>query len=124
MIRLRLPELAKAKGINHAFTALVKAGIARNIVTKYLKGTKTRIEQEHIPIMCAVFRCTPNDLWEITPDDPNNYDRTQPMYRLGPRQGIDILKTLDGLSPDTIVRLVQWVEEEKKRQDGEGTKPE
>lgn len=110
MIRLRIPQLAKEKGIKHAHKAMVKGGISSAVAHDYLREGKERIVINHIEILCLVFRCTPNDLIECVPDKPAVADLTQPIYSLGPREDFDVEKELKKLTPEEIKRLF----EEKK----------
>ena len=102
MIRLRIKQLAKEKGIKELNTALSKAGISSDVATEYIKGNKDRLVTDHIEMMCLVFRCMPNDLFEVVPDKPATADLTQPVYTLSPREDFDVKEILKNLTPDEI----------------------
>src|SRR5690242_3198099 len=127
MVRLRLKQLAKEKGIKHLFTALTKAGISDAVATEYMKGNKDRLVMEHIEILCLIFRCMPNDLFEVVPDKPGIADFTQPVYTLKHREDFDLLKTTEHLTPDEIKQALEDLkkkkeEEEKKKKEKEEDK--
>lgn len=117
MIRLRIPQLAAEKGIKHVHAALTEAGISNGVATEYTKKHKDRIEMSHIEKLCLVFRCMPNDLFEIVPDKPDIADMTQPVYTLGPRQDFDLLAKAQNLTPDEIKQLFEELEKKKKQKE-------
>jgi len=102
MIRLRIKQLAKEKGIKELHSALTRAGISSDVAHEYMKGSKERLVMAHIEMMCLVFRCMPNDLFEVLPDKPAIADLTQPVYALKPREDFDAMEILKSLTPDEI----------------------
>jgi DNA-binding Xre family transcriptional regulator len=115
MIRLRIDQLAREKGMKNPFTALVKAGITRNAATEYMKGDKKMLVHEDIEIMCLVFRCLPNDLFEVVPDKPGTADLTQPIYKeLAPRSSFNLLEVTKNMTPEEVRKMVEEYAKKKK----------
>ncbi len=106
MIKLRLPELAKEKGIEHPSNELVKRGITSKQAHNYLHNKHEWIVQDHLEIMCLVFRCSINSLFEVTPDNPATADLTQPVYtEHKPKPKFDLLKEAAKLTDEELRKL-------------------
>ena len=69
MIKLQIKELCELRGIKAPLTVLIKAGISQKVANDYLMGKKKQLLLSHIEKLCAVLRCTPNDLFIWTPDN-------------------------------------------------------
>jgi putative transcriptional regulator len=107
MIRLRIPELAKERGMKTFQAELAKAGITPKVLQKYLHGPVTTIVQKDIEILCLFFRCMPNDLFEVVPDHPATADLKQPIYELKPRGTFDALKEMKNMTPEEIKKMFE-----------------
>lgn len=69
MVRSRIKELMKARGVKAPLAALMKAGISQGVAQKMLNGSKKWISIAHVEKLCILLRCTPNDLYEWVPDN-------------------------------------------------------
>ncbi|MES2621660.1 MAG: helix-turn-helix transcriptional regulator [Bacteroidota bacterium] len=119
MIRLRIPQLAQEKGIKHVFTALTKGGLTAALAHDYMQDKKERLVMEDIELMCLVFRCLPNDLFEVVPDKPGTADLTQPIYiKLAPRTPFNLLEATKHMSPDEVREMLQEHAKRKKQEEG------
>jgi DNA-binding Xre family transcriptional regulator len=107
MMRIRIKEMIKEKGIRFPYSAMVTAGISRGVANKYMKNTKGYILTQHIEKLCLLFRCTPNDLYEWVPDDALQNDPTQPLNALKPKTHFDPFEAMKKMTPEEIRKRLQ-----------------
>jgi putative transcriptional regulator len=102
MMRIRIKEMIKEKGIKFPYSAMVKAGISRGVANKYMKGKKQYILVDHVEKLCLLFRCLPNDLYEWVPDNTLQDDATQPLQALKPKPKFDPYEAMKKMTPEEI----------------------
>ena len=71
MIRLRIRELLDEKG-KTKYWLHNQLQMDYNNLSRLIKNETDRIRFENIEKLCKVLDCTPNDLFEITPDDTDD----------------------------------------------------
>lgn len=71
MIRFNIMPLLKAKGKTRYWLAK-QMGMSHQNVTKIINNENRAIYLETIEVLCQVLDCTPNDLFEIDFDKPEN----------------------------------------------------
>ena len=82
MLEYNLKKLFKMRGINKPSGFLMKNGFTK-ATANYLAYRKQRVIKTHvIEKLCEVFKCTPNELMEWTPDTPENDNADHPLYGL------------------------------------------
>jgi putative transcriptional regulator len=107
MLRIRIKEMMKEKGIKYPYSAMVKAGISRGVVNKYMTGEKTYIVARHVEKLCLLCRCMPNDLYEWVPDNTLQDDPTQPLQALKPKPKFDPFEVMKKMTPEEIRRRLE-----------------
>ena len=107
-LRLNLQPMLKARGIEKAFTFLLKAGISSGSIKRILNGTTSQINIQNLTNLCTQLRCTPNDLFSI--EDPN-VDVDHPLQKLAETQpDLDIKHWLKNASIEEIIRIKNLAE--------------
>lgn len=110
-LRLNLMPMLKARGIDKAFTFLLKAGVSSGSIKRILNGTTSQINIQHLTNICTELRCTPNDLFSI--EDPN-VDVDHPLQKLAETQpDLDIKHWLKNASIEEIIRIKNLAEKRK-----------
>ena len=104
MIQLRIKELMAQRGVKSRLSAMTKAGISQAVAQKYLGGSKQWILLEHVGILCLLLRCTPNDLFEWTPDTPADDYPENPLQAIRQKPSFDLGEKLKGMSLEEIKR--------------------
>jgi len=107
MIQLNIKELCLARGFRHPHTALTKAGLSPKIATTYLQGKKKLMMLRHVELFCKLLRCTPNDLFTWTPDEPADDYANNPMQSIRKKERIDLNEVLKGMSVEEIEEMVR-----------------
>ena len=67
MIRLRVLDILKEKG-RSKYWLNMQLGMSFQNFNKMVNNQTKSIKYENIEAMCIIFKCTPNDLFEITED--------------------------------------------------------
>lgn len=68
MIRLRISELLKENGKTKYWLFMQLGGTSYQSLSNMINNRTRSISIERIEILCRLFNCTPNDLFEITDD--------------------------------------------------------
>ena len=102
MIKLKIMELCKAKGVRHPRTALEKAGISITKATQYLSGKTNRLMVDDAEKLCRLLRCTPNDLLEWTPDNQAEDYPENPLQTIRKKPTINIEEKLKNMTLEEI----------------------
>jgi DNA-binding Xre family transcriptional regulator len=104
MMRIRIKEMIKEKGMKFPYSAMLKAGISRGIANKYMKGEKEYILVDHVEKLCLLFRCMPNDLYEWVPDNAMQEEANHPLHALKPKNRFDPFEAMKNMTPEEIRR--------------------
>lgn len=68
MVRLRVLELLKEKG-KSKYWLYIQLGMSYQNFNKMVNNQTKSVQYEIIDALCNIFECTPNDLFEIIPDE-------------------------------------------------------
>lgn len=71
MLRLRALELLQKKG-KSKYWLHMQLGISYQNLCRMLNNETRMIRYENIETLCRLLECTPNDLFEIIDDEPEN----------------------------------------------------
>ena len=71
MLRLRALELLQKKG-KSKYWLHMQLGISYQNLCRMLNNETRMIRYENIETLCRLLECTPNDLFEIIDDGPEN----------------------------------------------------
>ncbi len=104
MIELQISELVKTKGFKAPYRRFAQAGISNKAVQGYLTGKRTKLNLEHIEIICTLLRCTPDKLLAWTPSEPADDYPEHPLQPLRKKPLLNVDEALSKLSPDEIER--------------------
>jgi len=107
MIHLNVKELCRVRGFRHPLTSLYKAGISKTIAHNYLADKKTTIVIKHVELLCKLLRCTPNDLFVWTPDEPADDYPENPLQAMRKKEHIDLTEALKGMTVGEIEEMVR-----------------
>jgi DNA-binding Xre family transcriptional regulator len=63
MLKLRIKELAKSRGITHLYSHLVQKKISTKVAWKLTNDKATQLSLKNTQKLCDIFKCEPNDLF-------------------------------------------------------------
>jgi DNA-binding Xre family transcriptional regulator len=102
MIRLRIAELCREKGIKPPLAALKKAGISAIKGRQYLAAKTNRLMVDDSEKLCRLLRCTPNDLLEWTPDNAAEDYAENPLQAIRKKPSINIEEKLKSMTLEEV----------------------
>lgn len=82
MVNYNFERIFKARGIERPFTYLRKAGFSDRFASKIKQGNVRRLDLEEIERLCILLRCTPNDMYEWTPNPGDQIDENHPLNEI------------------------------------------
>lgn len=68
IVKLRIQETAKARGVTTAYQLQVKVGFYPSHAAKLFKNEATNLDLETIARLCDALDCQPGDLLEFVQD--------------------------------------------------------
>lgn len=68
MIEVKLQEIAKRHGINNSYQLEKLTGWTPGMCARLWKKQWKRSDLKTLNTLCNLFKCTPSDLLEFTPD--------------------------------------------------------
>ncbi|MCG3167359.1 MAG: hypothetical protein POELPBGB_03149 [Bacteroidia bacterium] len=107
MVQLNIKELCRARGFRHPHATLTKAGISNKVAIDMLKGKKKYLVIQHVEVLCKLLRCTPNDLFTWTPDEPADDYPENTLQIIRKKQRLDLNEALKGMSLEEIEEMVK-----------------
>lgn len=112
MIQYNFKRIFKARGIDKEFSYLTKAGFSVSFASKVKNNKISRLDLRMIERLCLLFRCTPNDLMEWTPDIDNEIDKEHPIYQIRKSEKIvDITRTLNSVPIGQLDEIEQLIKD-------------
>src|SRR5687768_10427263 len=82
MLLLNIQRILKARGIENAYTFLVKSGFVPFTAHKYKNSKVEHIRLDHIERLCILLNCTPNELFEWMPNDLMDDKPNHPLQKI------------------------------------------
>ena len=77
MLTLNFSRIFKLRKIDRPFRFLVMLGLSENYASRIANSRVRNINVDQMERLCLIFNCTPNDLFDWTPDkklsDPDSY---------------------------------------------------
>lgn len=109
MLQLNLKPIFKARGIDRAYTFMVKAGLTPHSANMILNSKSKVFKLEHIELLCKSLNCEPNDLLLWTPDKNSPVAENHPLHNLSNKAGSasDSISTLRDLPYKQLKEITQ-----------------
>jgi DNA-binding Xre family transcriptional regulator len=101
MLLLNIKNILKARGIEQAYTFLVKSGFVPFTAHKYKNSKVEHIRLDHIERLCILLNCTPNELFEWIPNDLMDDRPNHPLQKIRRRdKRLDLHKMIANIPVD------------------------
>jgi len=114
MLKYNLNKLFQLRGIKNPVQFLISKGYHKDTAYRILKNNAKNLQNYQIESFCKWFNCTPNDLYEWTPDkneDPANYPA---LMQLSPIKITDFSLLAKDIPLNKVQELAKKIEELKK----------
>ena len=82
MLKYNITNILGQKGITSPVAYFIKAGFKHGTAGRLSRDKFKNISNGTLEKLCLLFKCTPNDLLEWSPDKNNPADEQQPLMGL------------------------------------------
>ncbi len=115
MIKYNFDRIFKARGVNKPFTYLTQAGFSDNFATRVKNNRIKRLELKELERLCLLLRCTPNELFEWTPNEENQNDENHPLQAIKKSEKVfDLTKMLNSVPLGELDEIEELINERIK----------
>ena len=113
MLKLSINEIIKSRGIIRPHTFLKKHGFSDHKTKLYQRGNPKSISIKDIEHLCEIFNCTPNDLFNYTPDANSSISEDHPLHKLVKMPSVNLGKITTDMNTEELVEFSEKVLELK-----------
>ena len=111
MLKYNFKRIFKARGVEHPYTYLVKAGFSGTFANKITHNRLGRLNPRELEKLCILLRCTPTDLMEWKPEEGQQVDESHPLNDIRyTKSVVDISKTLNSVPPGQLKEINALIE--------------
>ncbi len=105
MLEFSIEKVCKARGIEKPYKFLIKNGFLPATATKLSKGDVEYLRLEYIETICSLLNCTPNDLFEWTPQSKADDIEDHPLNAIRKSEKIDLIQTIKSLPMNKLKEI-------------------
>ncbi len=110
MLQINLNRLFKARGIEQPYKFLVKQGFVSFMAHKLKNNKVQQIRVDHIEKLCVALNCTPNDIFEWSPNDLLDDRQNHPLQKIRSKnKKIELHKLLANMSLEKLEEMEQML---------------
>lgn len=113
MLKYNIGRILKARGIDRPFGYLTNEGFSKSFASRIRDNRVNQLQNKDIEKLCLALGCTPNDLFDWTPDGRTERYKDHPMQQLN-REGkeIDLNETLSSIPVDKLEAVQKLIAKE------------
>ncbi len=117
MLTFNFKRIFKSRGIDKPFSYLVNKGYSENVATRIANNKVQRFHLKDIEELCELFKCTPNDLLEWTPESNVESIENHPLVSImRTDKVVELTKILNSVPLDRLNDIENMIKNELKRQ--------
>ena len=105
MLEFSIEKVCRARGIEKPYKFLIKNGFLPATATKLSKGNVEYLRLEYIERICTLLNCSPNDLFEWTPELSVDDNENHPLYVIRKSEKIDLVQTIKSLPMNKLKEI-------------------
>lgn len=95
-------KVASVRGVDKRYKFLVRNGFTPTTATKLANGDVEYLRLEYLEKLSALLNCTPNDLFEWTPNSRAEDKADHPLQSIRKADVVDLTETLRSLPMDKL----------------------
>ena len=112
MLKLRIKELAKSRGVTHVYSHLVRNKISKKVAWKIADDKVVQLSLKNMQILCDIFKCEPNDLFVYVPGNEKELKARPWFANILPEKGrVNISDMLLGATEEQLRKLEVYMKE-------------
>lgn len=112
MLKLRIKELAKSRGITHVYSHLVQRGLSKRVAWKLADDKVLHLSLKNIELLCDIYKCEPNDLFVYDSEDKTGV-KAKPWFAniLPDKNRLNITDLLPGATEEQLRKMEAYMKE-------------
>ncbi|MBP1638449.1 MAG: hypothetical protein H6Q17_32 [Bacteroidetes bacterium] len=116
MLTFNFDRILKARGIFRPYNFLLKQGYSSNTAYRISRNIGDELNLKRIERLCILFKCTPNDLLEWTPEKNDTDIENHPLLSLKRENKVtELNKLLYSIPLDKLENIKAMIQEEIKK---------
>jgi len=114
MLKFKLSSVLRVRGIEKPFAFLQKWGFYRTVASNLINDKTISIKIKQIETLCRVLNCTPNDLFEFTPNANDSISPDHPLNSLNRQlNSSKIQKVVKEIPLDKLDKVEEFISQLK-----------
>lgn len=114
MLRLNINYLMNLRGIKNSYSFLKKHGFSNHKIRLFHHKANRSVNLDDLEYFCTIFNCTPNDLFDWSPDKSRDIPSDHLLRTLAKDTTLDITELTKNMNPDELKALFNRVKEFKE----------
>ncbi|MFA6979428.1 MAG: helix-turn-helix transcriptional regulator [Ignavibacteriaceae bacterium] len=114
MLKYNLNKIFKMRGVHNPVQFLESKGYKRDTAYRIVNNIAKTLQLRQIQDICLWFNCTPNDLFEWTPDKQEELTTTPALMQLMPAKLADFAQLAKDIPMHKVPEFMKKIEELKK----------
>ena len=115
MLKINLNKVFRLRGITKPGQFLKQNGFSESIAYNIIKHKTPALKLESLNKLCSLLSCTPNDIFEWTPDKNLPLPETHPLNKLKPAETLNLGELLKDVPAEKISEFKSGIEELKSK---------
>jgi DNA-binding Xre family transcriptional regulator len=117
MLNINVEKILRLRGIENHYNFLVNLGIVPSTARNFLRDDVVLLRLEQIEKICVALNCTPNDLFEWTPNPNQPVAETHSLNAIRRRPERDLPALLNEVPLDKFEQIVDILQELKNKKE-------
>lgn len=115
MLKLNLARLFELRGIRKPIAFLKQHGLKTGMAFYVYHNKQKSLKPMLIEKLCWILKCTPNDLFQWSPDSKEEDTETHPLLALKHEEEIDLANITEDIPIDKLKEFQKGVKELKEK---------
>lgn len=116
MLMLNLKKVLRLRGVEKHYNFLVELGFVPATARVLLQGGSSVIKYESLERLCVALNCTPNDLFEWTPETAHNVAATHSLNSMKKTDEPDVSELLGEIPLEKFGQIREILQNLKENQ--------
>jgi DNA-binding Xre family transcriptional regulator len=110
MLKFNFTRIFKIRGINKPRAYLLSKGYTESMAQRIVHNLPERLDLEYLEKLCVLFRCTPNDFIEWTPDSDDDENNPLSCLKRGGKAE-SVAAKLESAPLDKLLQIEKMLDE-------------
>lgn len=115
MLKINLNKIFRLRGIQNPAKFLKLNGFSESIAYNIIRHKTPALKLQNLNKLCSILSCTPNDIFEWTPDQSIPLAENHPLQKLKPAETLNLGELLKDIPAEKISEFKSGIEELKTK---------